>query len=173
LRNVKDKNPNFEVLDLGCGIGQSGEYLKQKNVAKRIVGVDISDKMLEQALKRKVVNQNAYDKVVKEEISRFLSSHNENYDLIISDLSFCHFGDLDNIAFSIDRILNSGGILAFILKKNTDLKSHYKLDLDEDEFTHSELYVKDTFAKFNFNLLSILEVALPEEKKAAAYIFTK
>ena len=67
----------LDVLDAGCGTGLCGALLKAW--AHRLVGVDLSSKMVEKARLREV-----YDHLVVGELTAYLSTHAAAYDLVVS-----------------------------------------------------------------------------------------
>ena len=78
LTDLKDKT----VLDLGCGVG--GHCLEFVNGgAKKVVGIDISKKMLEVAQKENYHQKISYLNLPMEN----LSSLNERFDLVVSSLA--------------------------------------------------------------------------------------
>ena len=81
---------NLDILDAGCGTGLCGPLLRP--YARKLVGVDLSSKMLTKAAGRKT-----YDDLVKYELTEFLSHQSEAFDVIASADTLCYFGDLDPV----------------------------------------------------------------------------
>ena len=84
--------PSFEgkrVLDLGCGYGWHCIYAAQQG-ALRVVGVDISEKMLEIARKKTKEPQVEYLRLPMEEIA----FEKESFDLVLSSLALHYVADL-------------------------------------------------------------------------------
>ena len=73
------------VLDLGCGFGEHCKGFVEKGAAK-VVGIDISEKMLEVE---------------------------EKFDLVVSSLAFHYVEDFDGVIKNIYNLLNPGGTLVF------------------------------------------------------------
>ena len=67
------------ILDVGCGTGLCGALLSP--YARRLVGVDLSDRMLDQARER-----NIYDELVKGELTAYLDGCRDAYDVIEPEL---------------------------------------------------------------------------------------
>lgn len=170
LRNIEDKNPNLTVLDLGCGTGECGKTLKQRGVAKQITGVDLSRLMMKYSASRKVDGEKVYDILHQAEISEYIKSETNKYDLVLADLSFDMLGRLEPIAKSIRAVLNEGGYLAIIIRTE-EVASGYKINLDFEDFSYSDSYVKDAFNKNGFNLLNAKEIEIVGEERGMMYIF--
>lgn len=169
LLNIKDKNPNLSVLDLECGDGFCGEFLKQKEVTKRITGVDPSPLKTGKARARKVGNEAVYDTVSCEEIRDFLGRNNEKFDLVLVTRAISYFGDVSGVATLVRRVLNPSGMVAFV----TQDASHadYLLDVRSDSFSHSVSYIKKQFEKQGFEKSDMQEIELLEGVKGTIFIY--
>jgi len=93
LRQLLDdrlSNPEYlftNCLDLGCGTGLSGEAFQGR--AKRITGVDLSEKMLAQA-----ADKHIYQGLHQGDLVDFLDRDATFYDLFIAADVFTYIGDL-------------------------------------------------------------------------------
>jgi ubiquinone/menaquinone biosynthesis C-methylase UbiE len=97
----------MSVLDLGCGSGDLCRRIKALG-AKRVVGVDISSKMLELAHKDVPAGISFQHSAMED-----LKFSPETFDLIVSSLAFHYVKDLKDLLYNIYRWLKSGGILLF------------------------------------------------------------
>ncbi|MDB5989623.1 MAG: Methyltransferase type 12 [Herbaspirillum sp.] len=96
----------LETLDLGCGTGLNGGYLKA--VSSTLTGVDLSERMLDQARQKAV-----YDRLIKSEICAFLADSKQQYDLITCMDTLIYFGALEEIMMLMARNLKPGGAIIF------------------------------------------------------------
>lgn len=98
---VKDK----KVLDLGCGYGWHCKYAISQG-AKEVLGLDLSDKMIETAIK-----DNA-DPRIKYMVSGLDSFDypQEYYDLVISNLVLHYIENLDDIYSKVYSTLKDDGV---------------------------------------------------------------
>jgi SAM-dependent methyltransferase len=94
------------VLDLGCGYGENcHEFIKRG--AQRVVGIDISQKMLEIAGSENHDDRITFLHLCMEDISEI----NEMFDLVISSLAFHYVEDFDALLKAIRALLNPKGVL--------------------------------------------------------------
>jgi SAM-dependent methyltransferase len=92
------------ILDLGCGTGRFSEGLANRFSA-RVVAVDPSEKMLEQARRKRQLNAVHYERSMAEAIALLDSA----VDLIFMSMSFHHFHDPDRAACECRRVLRPDG----------------------------------------------------------------
>lgn len=103
--------PDFRekrVLDLGCGFGWHCRYAVEQG-AESVIGIDISEKMLEEARK-------------KTESPRIIYLHSpledfkyepERFDVVLSSLVFHYIASFSDLCRKIYRCLTSGGDFIF------------------------------------------------------------
>lgn len=103
--------PDFKgkrVLDLGCGFGWHCQYAAEKG-AKSVLGIDISEKMLQKAREMNKFAQVSYQCLPIEDIS----FEKESYDVVISSLAFHYIASFEMVCKKIASILTPGGCLIF------------------------------------------------------------
>jgi predicted TPR repeat methyltransferase len=149
----------LDVLDAGCGTGLCGPLLKVW--ARRLVGVDLSPKMVERARLREV-----YDHLVVDELTAYLSTHPGTYDLVISADTLCYFGDLMAVLAAGAASLRPTGRLGFTLEKAGESKAldSYRLQF-HGRYSHTESYVRRVMAGVGLHPVSIEEVVLRMERQ--------
>jgi predicted TPR repeat methyltransferase len=101
---------SLDIADAGCGTGLCGPLLAP--FARRLVGVDLSARMLEGARLRGV-----YDELLKEELTAFLNRHPASFDVVVSADTLVYFGDLMPVVQALAGALRPGGIAAFTLEE--------------------------------------------------------
>jgi predicted TPR repeat methyltransferase len=131
-----EPNRTHDVLDIGCGTGLCGPLLR--DYAARLVGVDLSTKMLDQARERAV-----YDELVKGELTAFLRSRPEAYDVIVSADTLVYFGELDEVIAAAAAALRPGGCLVFTVEERTSAEDRRDFCLrPHGRYNHSCAYVE-------------------------------
>ena len=96
------------VLDLGCGFGEHCMRCIRQG-AEKVVGIDISEKMLEVARKEHSDAGITYVNMPMEEISQL----NETFDVVVSSLAFHYVEDFSGVVRNIYDLLEPGGNFIF------------------------------------------------------------
>ena len=98
----------LKILDLGCGSGEECvEYIKMG--AKAVVGVDISEKMLEVAKEKNSDPAITYLCMPMEDIG----SIEGEFDLAVSSLALHYIEDFKGVVKNVGRLLKKGGEFIF------------------------------------------------------------
>ncbi|WP_345992230.1 class I SAM-dependent methyltransferase [Chryseobacterium sp. Chry.R1] len=108
---LKDMLPDFtkkNVLDLGCGFGWHCRYAIEQG-AKSIIGIDLSEKMLEKAREINNLKGVEYFQSALEEVTY----PNQTFDVILSSLTLHYVESFDTISQNIYKWLKSGGQFVF------------------------------------------------------------
>ena len=96
------------VLDLGCGYGHNCIDFVKKG-ATSVIGIDISEKMLEVAKKESSDEKIKYLNMSMTDIAQLSCK----FDVIYSSLAFHYIDDFDTFSKNIYLSLNNGGYLLF------------------------------------------------------------
>jgi predicted TPR repeat methyltransferase len=149
----------LDVLDAGCGTGLSGPELRP--YAARLVGVDLSTRMLSRAVDRKV-----YDVLAHGDLVRFMREHPAEFDLIIISDTLVYFGDLTEAVQASFAALRSGGALVFSLEHSQqDVGQRgYRLEIS-GRYTHGEDYVRGVVGACGFAAHTVQHEILRREGK--------
>lgn len=108
---LKTMLPPFEgktVLDLGCGFGWHCRYAIE-NGAKSVIGVDISEKMLQKA---KVINNLPGIEYLQKPVEEIDFPPN-TFDIVLSSLTFHYIHSFEEICRKIYHYLRPGGSFIF------------------------------------------------------------
>ena len=147
-------NNNLKILDLGCGTGLCGTFLKP--YAADLIGIDLSSKMLEEADKKQI-----YNSLEKQDITTYLEQ-NKNFDLIIAADVFCYFGSLKDVFKLANDALNQNGYFIFSVEAN-QTENDYQI-YPAGRFKHSLDYIKNTLKESGFSTLAAKEKQIRLEK---------
>lgn len=96
------------VLDLGCGFGEHCKRFISEGAIK-VVGIDISEKMLEVAKKENSSDKITYINMPMEDIGQL----DGKFDIVISSLAFHYVEDFSGVVKNIHRLLSADGVLIF------------------------------------------------------------
>jgi ubiquinone/menaquinone biosynthesis C-methylase UbiE len=98
----------LNVIDLGCGYGWFCRYAREKG-AKHVLGLDISERMLNKA--RELTSDNAI--IYHQEDLEQLKLPEDTYDLAYSSLTLHYIEDLSTLLKTIYQSLTPGGYVVF------------------------------------------------------------
>jgi predicted TPR repeat methyltransferase len=105
IKRYAPKN-TLDILDLGCGTGLMGNLLRP--LARTLTGVDLSANMLDKARQR-----NIYDRLVSDDITAFLQTQHNAFDLAVATDVFVYVGDLALVFPAVRGALRTGGLFCF------------------------------------------------------------
>lgn len=97
-----------KVLDLGCGFGEHCKQFVNRG-AEKVVGIDISEKMLEVARVENGDPKITYLNMPMEDIDGL----QEQFDVVISSLAFHYVEDFEGVIKKIHSLLKESGIFIF------------------------------------------------------------
>lgn len=114
---------DLALLDLGCGTGLMGEVLR--DICIRLVGVDISPKMVEKTLEKDL-----YTEAHADDLLTFMQRcAAADFDLVTAADVFVYLGDLGAIFREAGRLLRPGGWFAFTVEATAaDEQGDFVLD---------------------------------------------
>ncbi len=111
LGSVVDSNPVpfSNTLDLGCGTGRAGVVFR--DLTRQLHGVDLSEKMMEQAKEKSV-----YDALFLDDFIHFMTETSDTYDLVLSVDAFLYMGPLEDVFANVARLLAPSGCFGFTVE---------------------------------------------------------
>lgn len=143
------------IVDLGCGTGLAGAAFKP--LARRLYGVDLSQRMLARAKRR-----NLYNDLVEADILEALKNLPQRADLIVASDVLIYIGALEELFAQLPERLRPGGCFAATIEKS-----------DGDDcvlyatrrYAHSEKYIRRLAVKAGLDVLAVDAFALRSEGK--------
>jgi SAM-dependent methyltransferase len=106
LKHIKGRRS--KGLDIGCGTGELTRKLKQ--YCELVIGIDISSRMVEEAIAR---NRNNNIEFINSEVEEYLQETNLLFDVIIS-IATVHHLDMERALGLMKQKLNGNGILLIL-----------------------------------------------------------
>ncbi|VWX55974.1 Predicted methyltransferase, contains TPR repeat [Burkholderiales bacterium 8X] len=142
---------SLDVLDAGCGTGLCGPLLAP--CARRLEGVDLSERMLARARTRR-----CYDRLAKTELTAFLEqAPPASYDLIASADTLCYFGDLAPVLHAAAKALRPDGWMFFTVEALGDASSgeaDFRLQ-PHGRYSHGASYLRRVLADAGLKPISL------------------
>lgn len=146
-------NGQLDVLDLGCGTGLCAPILRP--LARRLVGVDLSEKMLDKARALQL-----YDDLDCADIPARLQGQHAAWDLVLAADVFVYFGELAPVFGQIRAALRAGGLFGFSCESRAG--EGYAITAS-NRYAHAPAYVEATARAAGFELLSTAPATLRRE----------
>lgn len=153
VKHIEQKK--WDILDLGCGTGLSG--LAFHDLANKLIGVDLSAKMLGIAKHKRI-----YDELYENDLITILRQTTFKYDLLIAADTFNYFGDFDDLFAACHGALKPNGWLLFSIEHLAEIEA-WKLHL-HSRYAHSSDYIEKIAKKFQFNLWAKKETTLRQQQ---------
>jgi predicted TPR repeat methyltransferase len=145
------------VLDAGCGTGWCGPLLR--TTAARLVGVDLSPRMLALARERGV-----YDELHEAELTAFMISRPATFDIIVLADVLCYFGRLEPAIRAAHDALLSGGLLCFSVEALAQAAIGECFQLGRHgRYSHNRPYLEHVMIDAGFGPSGIETVVLRQE----------
>jgi predicted TPR repeat methyltransferase len=142
----------LSVIDLGCGTGLMAPYLRPH--AARLVGVDIAEKMLEQARCR-----GSYDELIHGDMTAALT---DAYDLIVAADALVYVGDLAALLQAVSRTLKGQGVFAATVEVN-GLQEGFVLQ-ESRRYAHSQSYIEGCSRQVGLRLTAWTPAVLRQDR---------
>lgn len=152
---VRELSPpaQMDILDLGCGTGLCGDCLR--DLARRLVGVDLAPKMLDVARGR-----GCYDELANAEIGQYLHSLTPaSFDLVVAGDVLIYIGDIGQVMFEVARVLRPGGWFAFSIEQPSQACGSYRLE-QSGRYAQSLAYVRKLAREHGLAERSCQDVAI-------------
>jgi len=158
LHNLKPDTHAFpSVLDLGCGTGLMGVSLAKHFEVKNIVGIDLSQNMLEQA-----ESKSLYHQLIKGDIEPVMEGFEANFDLIVAADVFIYIGKVSGIFKQAFQRLNPQGVFAFTVE---DSQSGDVALAPTGRYQHSRSYVRNLARDYGFKVVHEAEGMLRKDAR--------
>lgn len=146
---------DLHILDLGCGTGLCGPLFR--DLAARLVGVDLSPGMIEKARAKGV-----YDELSVGDITAGALPAGAAFDLIVAADVFVYIGDLSGVFGSCAALLKPGGLFAFSTE-SAEAETAYRLRTTH-RYAHAPEYICQLAQKTGFVEMSVEDVMIRKHK---------
>jgi predicted TPR repeat methyltransferase len=142
-----DPDARLDILDLGCGTGLGG--LAFKALAHRLVGVDLSPKMLDAARELSI-----YDRLLEADVEALPLDAGGPFDLVVAADVLVYLGDLNALFAEVRSRLKTGGLWLFTTERGdaADFERGPKR-----RYRHREAYLRQMASAHGFEVASLME----------------
>ena len=151
-----DRLSDLMVLDLGCGTGVCGQFLRMRDIGNHIAGVDISRRMLDIARQCFINGKRVYNELVCLSMREFLRDNTKKFDVIIMAEVLHYYGDLTEILKDTSSALCQDGMLLGFVREDQQSANRrhrgYRFVKEGDFFCHTTNYMKQTAEKLGLQL---------------------
>jgi predicted TPR repeat methyltransferase len=154
---VLPRSGALDILDLGCGTGLCGPLLRP--IARHLVGVDLSPKMLSLAAARGL-----YDQLNCAELTEWLASC-RTFDLVVAADVLCYFGALELTFARVRQILTPGGCFGCSLEAAPQGASEPFALCPHGRYQHQLSYIESSLAQAGLQSVRISQAVLRYERK--------
>jgi predicted TPR repeat methyltransferase len=150
---------DLDFLDAGCGTGLCGPLFRP--YARKLEGVDLSPRMLVRAQ-----STGCYDALEEAELTDFIGSRKDAYDVIVSADTLCYFGDLQEVMAAVAVAVRPGGFFIFTVERGEEgddtMPAGFRIN-PLGRYSHQESYVSRTVAEAGMELRSVAHGELRQE----------
>lgn len=134
---------SLQILDLGCGTGLASEPFKP--FAERLIGVDLSEKMLAVAAEKKL-----YDQLFQDDLLHFLKTQKISFDLVIAADTLVYLGELNSLFACVKAVLKPSGLFIF----NTEISGDAPFKMNQSgRFSHQQAYLQQLAEDYQFKII--------------------
>jgi predicted TPR repeat methyltransferase len=131
--------------------------MELKSLAGRLVGVDLSPRMLQIARQRSI-----YDELIETDIIDYLRSTDETFDVIAAADVLTYIGDIRDFFTLSARILRRGGLVVVVLETHPGADT-YRLN-QTGRFSHSREYLQQTLRAAGFTVDLLFDDVMRREE---------
>jgi predicted TPR repeat methyltransferase len=154
-KKLSEADGSLDILDAGCGTGLCAPLLRP--YAKRLVGVDLSGGMIEKARVR-----GGYDELEVAELTGYLQTHPDAYDIVFSADTLVYFGELQDVLDAAGSALRPNGWLAFTVEAAEGENACVNLS-PSGRYQHTRGYLERTLSCAAFSRVTIAADTLRKE----------
>ncbi|MEM1231521.1 MAG: tetratricopeptide repeat protein [Pseudomonadota bacterium] len=154
---LAEPSGTMAVCDLGCGTGLVAQYIAP--YAARLTGVDLSLPMLSKAKERGL-----YQELIEEEITAYLASQPQTFDLVTCVDTLCYLGKLDAVISNCAQALRPSGCFVFTVEAIADNggSSDYEIG-PSGRYRQARPYLERTLSSAGFTSILNESVTLRNE----------
>ena len=169
IKNALERNlkksifKRYHILDLGCGTGLCGQMVKPFASSRGLIGVDLSDKMLEIAEQKGI-----YAQLICDDICHYMENSDYFFHIMVAADVLTYFGDLTKLFVRIWRSLTPDGLFVFTFSENETNNEDFYM-MPSGRFVHAYPYIEKVLKSVGFKLISAEKNILRNEAEVPVY----
>lgn len=141
----------WDILDVGCGTGLVGSCLKP--LARRLVGVDLSARMLDIARNREL-----YDELIESDMIDYLRRHSQRFDVLTAADVLTYVGDLGEFFHCATQALQPRGLVVVVVEALNG-EGTFRLNFT-GRFSHNPQYLRRVMENAGLQVTHLSEAAM-------------
>jgi predicted TPR repeat methyltransferase len=153
VRQAIGSDRKLDVLDIGCGTGRAAEVFAP--IIRSIVGIDISQKMIEKSRQR-----NLYAELICGDIKPAMEMLDRTFDLAIALDVLIYIGDAAQTIHLVSQALRAEGLLGLTVEKHDGTGFVLR---PSQRYAHSLDYVCNLARESELQRTLVQEISLREE----------
>ncbi|MFM2450850.1 MAG: hypothetical protein RIS44_3300 [Pseudomonadota bacterium] len=161
LQAVAPARSYQSTLDLGCGTGLCGGLIHPHTT--HLVGVDLSQQMLDKAAQLGIYDELAQGDIV-EHLRKKIAAHTPPHDLVMATDVFVYIGDLKPTFEATHAAMQAGGIFCFSAEAANDEAQDFEL-LPSLRYAHSERYLRSLASAHGFDVVLLRREPIREDQR--------
>ncbi len=163
----------FSILDAGCGTGQTGRKIRY--IARRLVGVDISERMMQMQPRLKAEDKPLYDALVLREAVDYMASlEPRSLDVVTAGGVLNYNAALEGWFQAVAAVLAPKGAFAFTIEVLDETAVEpMQLVQGSGRFRHKPSYVKALAEAQGLRLFRQQEMMLYKDVPGMVCVFTR
>lgn len=161
LRSIFENLPEKSyknILDLACGTGSFSTNLL--NDFNMLIGVDISDKMLEKAKEKK-----KYTSLIHADALTFLKTNQTSFDLILAAELICYLPNVSELLNEINSHLTPNGIFVLTIEETNEKEMLLAIN---GRYLHPFSYIEELLKESHLSLIKRIQLPLRKEGTGVA-----
>jgi predicted TPR repeat methyltransferase len=162
----QSREENHRALDLGCGKGFIGQMIRAGDLCIKMIGVDISPRMLETTRDIKIDMVNLYDACYVGDAQTDLKKkivELQHYSLITASLMLGGVSDIEGFVKNLEHLSESNTVVALLFRATTEKEREY--NARTEEFFYNPNYVTKFFSSKKWKVLEDSKVEMADNGK--------
>ena len=153
LVGLLPSNPDQVILEIGAGSGSTLAYLKEKNLAKHVTGIELFE-IKDSLQKNQVIDEFIIGNIENMDLEKF----NEQFDVVICGDVLEHLIDPWKVVEKIASLIKPQGILIVSIPNFRDIKTLYNVFVKGDFKYEKSGVLDETHLRFfcKKNILKLL-----------------